>query len=183
MTTAINPREIDETLAALDTEMARNLHQAARAIDTLHSAAGDRRRYTSRNCFTWGRDDADVITEVRSLLVDAGDYTVMGGLYGKAVRKAMADYDTGTAEAARLEAEMARVEAPYHAAPWSRFFKLMSTKNAKIHDSRLCGALHRSDFTDMGWHPELSGLGKDEAVEQLGSALCSRCFKKAAHAR
>lgn len=176
----INPREIDEKLAELDTQRAKADHQAARQLSTLHSAVGDKPRYTSRNRRIWGRPDDEVIVEARQLLAAAdSDHTLIGAFYASAVRKALDAYDTGIVEATRLESEMERVEAPWFEHRWTRFFQLRSTKNAKIHNSRFCGALHRSDPGDMGWHPELSGLTEEQAVAKLGAALCSRCFRAA----
>ncbi len=176
---AVNPREIDEKLADLDTKRATAAYAAARQMGTIHSAAGDKARYVTSSRREWGQSDAEVLATVRATLVDADDYTLLGGFYAKNVRTAVADYDAQTAAVARLDAEMAEVEAPYFEQPWTRFFQLRSTRNAKIHRSRWCARLHRSDPNDMGWHPEFSGMDEAQAVTMLGGNLCGTCFKGA----
>ena len=177
---AVNPREVDEKLAALDTQRAKAAQKANGQLSELHYIAGDKKQLTGRTTYRWGLTDEDAIARTRAVVAEHAHitgYYLIGSRNLESIRRSLAAYDDNMAEVARFEAEMEQVEAPFRANPWSRFFKLRSTTKAKIHSTRLCSALHRSDWNDMGWHPKLSGLTESEAVEQLGGDLCSKCFR------
>jgi hypothetical protein len=60
---------------------------------------------------------------------------------------------------------------------WSRFFDVAG---GHIHSTRSCSSCNkRGKITQFGWVPELSGLTEAEAVEMLGSRLCTVCFPSA----
>lgn len=169
------PREIDEKISELETAWFLARHKMTNALTDLHYAIGDRKRNGR-----WGLTDEQVMERVTERL-NTPDATFRFLSAGGAdeVRKDMARIEKARADMDRLDGEIAPLEAEYRRRPWSRFFQLRSTAGARIHDSRNCSGLYRSDHGDLGWHPELSGKTEKEAVDALGPVMCSKCFRSA----
>lgn len=96
------------------------------------------------------------------------------GAYEKSVAR-LASEEGEAIEALRdAEAELSDHAEGYEG--WSRFF-LVTSNNGHIHSSMGCTTCFPS--TSYNWVTELSGQSEEQAVEQLGEILCSKCFPSA----
>lgn len=175
------PRQIDERLAALESEWFGHRATAAARMESFHRAAGDRQDYRGRQR-VWRRSDSDVLAAVREKVADPDlpphVFITIGGT--EKVARWITSYDEALAAADVLQGRIDELEGEFaRRGGWPRFFQLRSTGGARIHGTRWCSGLHRSDQGDLGWHPELSGKTEAEAVAELGPVMCSKCFRTA----
>uniref|UniRef100_UPI003F492358 hypothetical protein n=1 Tax=Nonomuraea sp. CA-251285 TaxID=3240002 RepID=UPI003F492358 len=173
------PKEVDAAIATLETEAFRQTQLIQQSYDTIHLAVRDRRKYHGRH-LGWEMTDDNATALAKAKLDNAAEAATFFH-YGKEdkAREALATIDAATAKYGSLFAEIERHEEEYQRRPWTRFHQLRSTTGARIHSRRYCQGLHRSDWNDLGWHPELSGKTVEEAVRDLGPVLCTKCFPKA----
>lgn len=163
------PAEVDTAIAELDAQAWQQQDIIRVAYETLHNAANDR----------WTKSDSDVLELVKANLADEGKADFFR--YGQAAKatQALVKLDAASAEHIRLQGEIDRHEMEFARRPWTRFHQLRSTTGGRIHGTRWCQGLHRSNLSDLGWHPELSGKTEAEAVAELGPVMCSKCFPSA----
>lgn len=170
------PSEIDTEIAELETAWFTQRHTAGKAMDTLHYAVGDRQTRS-----TWKLTEDALFTRLADLLKDdtRPDFVKFHHRTAPDIAKALVTLHQANTEMAQLQREIDILEAEYKRRPWSRFHQLRTTDGARIHDSRWCPGLHRSNLGDLGWHPDLSGKTEAEAVADLGPVMCSKCFRSA----
>jgi hypothetical protein len=184
-TTTATPVEIDTELAALHHADDANLKRSRYAYDSLHSTAKSRIyhpvTWTSKAYYEYTLTDAEVLAAVTEAHAAAKADTYTGPmseydlLYGN-VENALAAIPACEAEEARINEQIATLEAEYRRRPWSRFF-LVTSSAGHVHSSMSCSTCRVT--TTYGWLPELSGRTEAEAVAELGPALCSVCFASA----
>jgi hypothetical protein len=90
------------------------------------------------------------------------------------VRRLLADREALTLELASLRAKTSDLNRLYTG--WSRFF-VVTSSNGHVHKSMSCSSCFYT--TTYGPMPELSGQTEADAVDALGSNLCSVCFPSA----
>jgi hypothetical protein len=170
------PAQIDTAIADLEVKAWKQGGRIASALKSLHYAVGDRQAGRTG----WNMTDDQVTHKAQNLLEDERPgFIKFHGSTNESVSENLATIVEAQAEQTRLYGEINVYEAEYKRRPWSRFHQLRSTDGARIHGTRFCSSLHRSDIGDLGWHPELSGKSEQEAVEALGPVMCSKCFKSA----
>jgi hypothetical protein len=170
---AASPQAFDARLAGKYGDWEKASTARDRAWDQIHAAAGDHRDYRGRSSRAWGRTHSEVEQTVRQMAAHnvplparMGSRQTPGDLLA-----ALSDADGSLAQAM---VAVARMETVYATAPWPRFFPC-TNRDGHIHASyRDCPTV-RWD-TGMAWRPDLSGKTVDEAVADLGPALCSVCF-------
>lgn len=162
MTTEMRPEQaIDTELAALFEQQMRAEQDAAIACERIHSAAGDKRDYNTRER-AWGMSLAQAIAaENFTYPYIASDHA--HGLDDlAAAREMLRD----------IEDEIDELDAQYTG--WTRFFIVAG---GHIHSSQNCSSCHLT--TRFGWLPQLSGLTERDAVADQGSLLCTFCYPSA----
>lgn len=171
------PVEIDTVIAELEEQAWKQASLAADALRTLHYAVGD--RLTGRT--SWKMSDDQAIQRAQLLLDDPRPgFVKFGGSNDDKVQKSLDTITRAAVERSALYREINIHEEEFRRrGGWSRFHQLRSTANARLHASRFCSGLHRSNPGDLGWHPELSGKSEAEAVTELGPVMCSKCFRSA----
>lgn len=186
--TTATPLEIDTAVAALWRQVAANQARHASAESTIHSAVGstqlDRRTYKYHRTMTTPQ-----AVEAAHAALDAlaAHFAATGGYIDAPpgpvrpydqdkIRRAFATIEECRAEAARLDDQLAPLDAEYDRRPWSRFF-LVTSSAGHIHSSMRCSTCRPT--TTYGWLPELSGHSEADAVAAHGPALCSVCFASA----
>ncbi len=176
--TTATPQEIDQKIAELELDIWTRHALIAKINDSIHRAAGDRQDYYRRQA-TWRLSDQEVIDKLHKLLENPQEYFLSDGGRAK-VEKLIPSQQAARDEIAELSKQVADLEGEFdRRGGWTRFHKLCSTDGARIHHTRWCSGLHRSNLNDLGWHPELSGKSEAEAVALLGPVLCSKCFPSA----
>lgn len=173
------PVEIDTRLVELTTARYAILADRQHTVESLHRAIGDRQVYFGRSR-SWERTDAEVIEAAAAKVAGAKDLstthvlTLSTNMANLIAEVTLADY-----RALPLTREIERLDAEYRRRPWVRFYQLNSTNGAHIHDNPGCQGLHRSNRSDLGLRPELSGTDTETAVATLGKTLCSKCYPDA----
>jgi len=159
-TKSLCPLEFDTALAALHLKAQQLRDERARLINKLHFVARDKKvgTYGRR---VWAKN----LKEVIALLE-----------HERRGHDVIAELATVDATHAALKAEIDAQNEIYRAAPWSRFILCLS-HGGHIHNAIGCSTLHWD--TPVEWHPELSGLSIEAAVNALGPTLCSVCFPSA----
>lgn len=166
------PVEIDTELANLDGEYNKLMGQRSARISFLHSLDGQRAVYRTRNRKEWPVSDEETIASVRAKLAkntlmhhDKEQAEIALARLGEAEAQAEANRDA----CKPFDAEYAR-------RPWQRFFQV---DGGHIHSDMWCkGGSIRWD-TRRGWRPELANADVDQAIKELGSHLCTKCFPNA----
>lgn len=182
-----NPCEIDEQLAKLWTRAGKIQESLKSAASFLHSMIGERGRYVTRTRVEWPTTDAEAQERAVAGLAAVKAYYAENGTYigapGPVASYNISNTEKTLAQQEKLHAELPFVwdqadelEAVYDAQPWSRFF-LVTSSAGHVHSSMHCHTCKQT--TTYGWLPQLSGKSEAEAVEQLGTVLCSVCFPTA----
>jgi hypothetical protein len=174
---ADDPQAFDARLAGKYAAWEKATAALQRAYGQIHDAAGDRKEYHGRD-LVWRRTHAEVEGTVRQMAthgeplpVRMGSRQTPGDLLA-ALRDAEAALTDAAVAVQKMEAIYRR---PFNR--WQRFFPC-TNRDGHIHASyRNCPTV-RWD-TAMAWRPDLSGKTVDEAVADLGPALCSVCFPAA----
>jgi hypothetical protein len=165
MTTTETLPELATDPQAFDTELAAQ-HRAAdyargivrRNMDAIHAAAGDGKRST-RQGFTWKRTAADVLADP------------------KVPSSATETLTKAQERVAEIAVAIMAMDEVYRSAPWSRFFPTETNSGGHIHATTGCSTLQLR--TVITWRPDLSGKTVEQAVADLGPALCQVCFPAA----
>lgn len=171
------PVEIDTKIAELYEQVWKQRDLAEGKLETVHYAVGDRKegRYQ-----IWRESDQHVLSTLKQMLALTPDPMrfIQHGGTDKMI-KIITIIEKAQAEESRLTDEINELEAKHRENPWSRFHQLVVGDDPRIHDSRYCHALSRSNPANIGWRPELSGKSVEQAVAELGPYLCTKCFPKA----
>lgn len=172
-TQTVDPLAHDTKTAALHEQVAKYQRSAEAARDRVHRMARDRKEWIGREQYwkmTWGQAVAQV-----NILVSQGD--AYDPSNGRTPSDALAEVQSFLNDLAIVQVQIADMEKVYRANPWQRFFPCMNA-DGHIHSSyRGCPSV-RFD-TAMAWYPQLSGKTVEDAVNELGPALCSICFPAA----
>lgn len=176
--TTATPIEIDTVLAELDGQLKAAQHR----IDSGREAL--RRMFSA----SVRKDYKDFYTEGYSVCRERAERWVSGdedgialnrGYVGKSqVERALGSIDTAAAEAERLGAEIAKLDAEYiRRGGWSRFFLV---PGGHIHSSLDCSTCNKvGKMTQFGWLPQMSGRTEADVVAEHGALLCTICFPSA----
>jgi hypothetical protein len=152
----ISPKAHDEAEAALFDELAKAERTLRYKADQVHHDAGDKRDYCQRN-HPWGMAPSVA--------------------YEKSSPIARVEYDQAKRAFKRIGEQIGAMEEIYREQRWTRFFPCRNA-DGHIHSSlRGCSTVYAT--TPMGWYPNLSGKTAEDAVAELGPALCSVCFPSA----
>lgn len=190
----MKPREIDTELAALYGKTYKINDTINRLMNRVLDHSG-LRKYVSANHRT-GKSSYQVTGTFEDgvALLEAheaawGAYRA-SGYTNEALRPApLSNYagSVNVAETVRdrkaafveLDATLRNIDAlddVYRDHRWNRFF-LVTSSAGHVHSSMHCHTCKPT--TTYGWLPQLSGKSEEEAVEQLGTVLCSVCFPSA----
>lgn len=164
----------DTELAGLYAEAQGINHQLASCVDTLHYANGERKQFSGRR-YNWPTSTAAVIVACTQRVIDGRDNDLSIGR-GK-IAATLAQINELKGRLAAIRTREAELDAIYQAAPWQRYFPCMNT-DGHIH-ATLTGCPSVRFDTAMGWYPELSGHTVAEAITELGTRICSKCFPDA----
>jgi hypothetical protein len=155
----MSARRTDEKLAKLHVNLDEAVAKIVAAVNQLHRALGERRRYEFGQQPTWPTTDTDAITATR-----ARDLTEI------------AAYDKAIAARDAILGEIKPLDDLYRSDPWPRYFLCLAA-GGHIHSYyRGCSTLR---FDTMMWNPGLSGKPVADAVAALGERLCSVCYPDA----
>jgi hypothetical protein len=171
------PIEIDLRRARLDHEHGQHRARAAQALDTIHSALGERAQKHGR-VKVWPTADADAVQELRKR-VDATDseYAILaGGWNAGQGRSALERLDEARAGLEANETEAAVLDAEYDRRPWRRY---IAVTDGHLHSGMWCKGGSIRPTTERNWYPWISGWEVAQAVEELGPMLCTHCFPDA----
>ena len=138
------------------------------AVESAHSAAGDRKRGWGQNA-EWTLSFADVEAKLAAGLVSDQSW---------AVRESQKQVDKLAATKAALDAANAAVRV--HDKEWfehGRWTRFGVVPGGHIHWNHGCHSLYPT--TLFFWIPRLSGETVADAIEEYGPALCTHCFKDA----
>jgi hypothetical protein len=98
---------------------------------------------------------------------------------GLASPETIARYEAAVADRDVAVAACRESEAVYAAAPWARYW-LVTTSDGHIHSSTGCCTCHKGKSrTGFALVPYLSGRPVEDAVADLGPALCTACYPSA----
>jgi hypothetical protein len=168
---AADPQAFDAKLAGLYRAWEKATVARQRILDQIHEAAGDRKDRWAGGPQLWRRRHSEVEQAVRQM----GTMPLplrMG--YGRTAAQLLEQLHESDVELAITALAVEKMETIYRRAPWPRFFPC-ENRDGHIHSSyRSCPTV-RWD-TAMAWRPDLSGRTVEEAVADLGPALCSVCF-------
>jgi hypothetical protein len=181
MSQTMSPRETDEKLADLYGQEARIQSRIDSLSEQLYRMAGHKPVKEFGQRPYWKRTTAELLEDVKMLVTVHGDK--YDPRYGMTPGDGLSRLAQLRTEQAQVTIQIRELEAIYDAAPWSRFFPC-GNRDGHIHSSlRGCSSV-RWD-TLMAWYPSLSGKTVEEAVAELGPALCQICFPaaKAEHKR
>lgn len=198
MSNLTTPREIDTALAKKHHELDRAQQQLAYSNGDMFNLAGAEYVYRGkRRVPTISLEEAiekanEVVTYVQNYMAEHAytevhdDYTYHGTHWDdfkcatvqpynadRAI-EAFTKRDERVAEVKRVMAEIQELEDKYTG--WSRFF-LVTSSAGHVHSSTHCPTCYPT--TTYGWLPNLSGKSEEEAVKELGPALCSVCYPSA----
>lgn len=170
----ISPKAHDEAEAALFDELAKAEARRDSAVSQAHHRSGDHKRSVGRE-YRWGMSDDEAIQNMRTRVHRMGpDEVIWGNDHPVNILKA---YDEATAWIDTLVTRIEGMEATYREHRWTRYFPCLSD-HGHIHSSlRGCSSVYPT--TPMGWTPQLSGKTVEDAVAELGPALCTICFPSA----
>lgn len=125
--------------------------------------------YRSKQAY-WNISNEDLIERARE------PHKREAGYNAEARLKARAELRTAVDTIARINERLNVLHDIWIEHSWPRFIECL-THNGHIHRWTGCSTLR---FTSrLGWHPELSGMNYEEAVEKLGPWLCSVCYPDA----
>ncbi len=133
------------------------------AVDAIHYAAQDKRKYSGRQVVGWMMSFDDAITKMYERLAS------------RPWENASENEQKWVTAANELEAARrvaSELELLYTG--WARFFIV---PGGHIHSSRRCSTCYVT--TMFGWLPALSGLTEADAVAAHGPLLCSVCYPSA----
>lgn len=153
---ARNPVAFDTALAALHSQREAVEARIVKLEDQAHREAGDKRVWQGRSQ-VWQMSTAHA-------LANASEAT-------------NALHTEGCAHLRNLNTDIIHMGQVYMEAPWSRFFPTETSSGGHIHSATGCSTLYAS--TKIFWRPDLSGKTNEEAVADLGPALCQVCFPEA----
>lgn len=167
------PVVVDTKLAELHEARAIAANGIHAALESVHSALGERPIYRSRSVRDWPTTSAEAEQALRDKL--AGGAVKSWDV--SRVQQLLARIDTGRAEIKRLEGLIRPLSDEFAAKPWSRFFLVTSSTGGHIHRSMNCSTCHLR--TTYAWLPNLSGLTEKDAVAAHGPLLCTVCYPSA----
>jgi hypothetical protein len=168
-----DPREHDERTMELYIKLERAEYALSSHKDTIRRMAGGKIHYHGRR-ETWSISQAEAEFIVRDM---AGDEDPYMPTWGMRPSEAVARLDKLIDAAQLIAGEIETLETIYSHYRWTRWFPCLNS-GGHIHATlRGCSTV-RWD-TAMGWTPQLSGKSIEEAVAELGPALCSVCFPDA----
>jgi hypothetical protein len=159
-----SPKAVDTALAALYGKLHNAENHVEGAWSQIHFAVRDSQVWEYGNRVWKLTNDQALLALVKN--IDAGSYGI----------DLIANLKTKRNDVKGILAEIAKLDAIYNAAPWSRFF-LVTNNNGHIHSNMNCGTCYST--TRFAWNPELSGKSEADAVAELGEILCSVCFPSA----
>jgi hypothetical protein len=163
---------------AHDTKTAE-LHEQAAKIqatldahrDKMHRMARDRKEWIGRQQY-WRMTRAQVDEQLRCLVSVHGD--TFDVRYGLKPSEALVREQEKVAKLAGVMLQIEEMEKVFRANRWNRFFPCLNA-DGHIHSSfHGCPSVRAT--TAMAWYPQLSGKTVEDAVAELGPALCSICF-------
>lgn len=163
--TETKARETDTALAAHHEELAKLAQRQSATLSRLHYGVGD-----TRTLHGWTRDNKSA-REWAELLIGQGEDKPWIDLAG-----VLAKLDETERDMDVTREHIAELDAVYRADPWTRYFPC-TNRDGHIHRSLACSTLRPT--TQMAWTPGLSGKPVEDAVAELGEALCSVCFPAA----
>lgn len=173
--TDIDPQKFDARLADLDTALNKAYCKLTSAVDRVHRAVGDQQRYAGRRrAWRFTNDEA------RATLTDlaaAGSRLPSTFSYRDSAASLLTAEAEIRAEISTLQAEIDSMDVIYRSAPWTRFFPCLNGDGHIHSTARGCPTVRPA--TSMGWTPHLSGKTAEDAVNELGPALCTVCFPSA----
>lgn len=168
---AEDPGEFDEREGDLH-ELAAHLDaENSSAMDDIHRAAGDKReRYAGR--YVWREKHRWALDRVAAMAQD-----VMVLSLGKTPQELTARLNSLHDNLTAVLAQISAMEEVWEQHRWNRFYPCLN-RDGHIHATfRGCPTVRRT--TPMGWFSQLSGKTTEQAVAELGEALCSMCFPDA----
>jgi hypothetical protein len=168
------PVEIDTELACLDAAYGAIESRLAHAINSLHHAAGDRKRWIGRH-EEWQLTTEEAIeaTRVRAAA------TPVTYLNDKAT-EALARFDDLCAAIATNLRESGVLEEEYNRRPWTRAFLAITNGQGHVHSSKYCSTCNNGTYRTMfGWQPQYSGADEVAIIKDAGYRACTVCYPNA----
>jgi len=173
MTTHEQAVRIDTKLEELHLALQEASDKRHHHFEDLHWAIEDRPTYIGRRQ-TWKLSVPELARIAQARVETDQDNDVRRG-HGFFAKK-LAAIAEWAEPIARLEHEIAELDALYKADPWQRFHPCQ-TGNPHIHAGWGCAGLKHNSI--LLWEPQLSGLEMADAVAKLGPKLCTHCFPSA----
>lgn len=172
----INPQEHDEKIATLYHELAKLEQRRESRLSALYRMVGAKIQYHGSKMY-YALDgqfvkESDARNIVASYSHEQRNTRNLSA--GMTPAEAVEQLDVALKAAGAKMNEIEQAEAAYTG--WSRFFVVTSSAG-HVHSSMFCHTCRPT--TTFGWMPSLSGKSESEAVDELGPALCSECFKSA----
>jgi hypothetical protein len=163
------PMELDTRASELDNRLFTLRAWHAKHLADIHRAVGSRvTRHGGRK--GWSMSDEEAVAAAQEKIT----HTLMP--WDADPTNALAKLGKVEAEMVANRAESDLIEAEYARRPWSRF---IGVPGGHIHSGMWCMGGTIRPTTERTWHPALSGLSVAEAVEKLGTVLCTHCFPSA----
>lgn len=162
------PPAIDTVFADLHGVLSDLHDRKARTFDSLHHAAGDKRK-GSRSYSWWAMSDDDAATAVQNALAGMTPWD------RRSAEQSLARLVELNSAIAQVRAALEPGEAEWDRRNgWTRFYIV---PGGHIHSSTRCHSLKPT--TRIGWLPELSGRDEAAAVAEHGALLCTHCYPSA----
>lgn len=175
----LTPVEIDTILLGRlrsRAEASRRLHAAA---DSLLYGFAKRRHYGQVSLFLHPDCEATGFEEASRHQIDADTLVCLYRQGHPRLAPAgpmVAKWDESLGDLVEAVARVAEVEAEYRSRPWSRYW-LVTSSDGHIHRDVGCSTCNKGrEPTGFALVPYLSGRPVEDAVADLGPALCSICF-------
>lgn len=172
--TTVDPRAHDEATAELYVAQDAAERKLRSVIERAHRAAGDVKvnKWTRRERWALSTDATYAAIKAKA---DACPLNEAIGTSDHPVNVLRA-WDEASAAVFQIDAEINAMDVIYAQHLWTRFHPC-NNSNGHIHASLACPTLNKGQYaTDTGWRPDLSGHTVAEAIEKLGTWLCSVCF-------
>lgn len=163
--------EVDNTLYALYREQLRLSQRVNAAVERVHYAAGDERRWSyvgGRSIQRWVLDhfDAEGIAAKRA----SEDTTYIG----TRAKEALQDLATAREALQACKDAQKPLQDAYRARPWTRAFLVT---DGHVHSSMECSTCFPT--TEFSWLTQFSDHNEDEIVKAAGERACTVCYPSA----
>jgi hypothetical protein len=182
----LSPVEIDTIYLDRLRDLSISLGNFRNACDSLLWTYATRRHFGRQTLFLHPDEhppvNADYHTLAECRRVTAADLVELHRRGHEKLSRASREvsrWEQASAELAESQEGVEEIDREYQSRPWSRYW-LVTSSDGHIHRSPSCSTCNRGrEPTGFALVPYLSGSPVEEAVADLGPALCSRCFPEA----